>query len=679
MAVKTKLILTFSTINDVSLEENISINMNTGAVSFSALETYKTLRTSNNQVTLATTGTLANENAKNFAQAINLDGTLFGLNAVRVDNVVTLSLDNESYYFEGATGTLIDNSKVSLSDETAPEVIEKTVTLNSYTANVSTPCVDINAILDVTGGNNIYNVYIDDVLTLSNQTTPITVPLKRGEINSLRVVDTTGATIGTITVTNPRKLISSDISTSVQNLVSGSNINISVTYISPYVSPYTYSLDGITYQVSGTYTGLPPDTYTIYVKDNLGCVTSTSIVVDGVTTITDTIFRISDINALRFAEYPIGKKNYKNTLSCDELRLISYPYYQKFLENDVITTQFKTNAQYINIFTIDENGTTNSLSPLKRTNNTGLVAKSTSTYFDLGDGRSAIYFGVVDLLDPITDNVIGNADYGFTLPVWANKAGNYVNIEGIGEVEIDAIGYSDTYEAFILEFAIAYNGSPVEKKISATYNLQPYEVYEFVTTMSNEPNEFNVVIETGKSANEIDFTYISEGIKIVEDYKTLFEIDYYMIDNENVGDMVYQTGIKHKLRLDGYVTYLGEQLTEGYDGDKEFYVTDNKVYHTEKFSFLRLSSEMAHKLRLVFAHTFLKINGIQYKIASVPEVPESEFSNYKNFFVTLKSGGNLLLTDQQEEILGTSEGLEIEAGFTAVQGKSLLLWTKTNG
>lgn len=679
MAVKTKLLLTFSTVNDIVVEENISINMNTGAVAFSMVETYKTLRTSNNQVTLSTSGTLANENAKNFAEAINLDGTLLGLTATRIDNVVTLSLSNESFYFEGATGTLINNSKISLTDVTSPEVVEKTVTLNSYTANVSTPCVDINGIIDVTGGNNLYNVYVDNVLTLSNQTTPITVPLKRGQLNSLRVVDTAGATIGTITVTNPRKVISSDITTTISNLSSGSTLNISVKFISPFVSPYEYSLNGVDYQVSGTFTGLPPLTYTVYVKDNLGCVTTTSVVVDGVTTVTDTVFRISDINALRFAKYPSGKKNYKNTLSCNELRLIAYPYHQKFLETDVITTQFKTNAKYINIYTIDENDNTNTLSALKRTNNIGLSAKSTSTYFDLGDGRSGIYFGVVDLLDPITDAVIGNADYGFTLPVWANTEGNYVNIEGIGQVQIDATIFSDTYEAFVLVFNIAYTGVPVERKISANYNLQPYEVYEFVTTMSNEPLEFNVVIEVGKSENEIDFTYVSEKIIRVKDYDSLFDIDYSMLDNENTGDMVYQTGIKHKLRLDGYVTYLGEQLTEGYDGDKEFYVTDNKVYHSEKFSFFRLSSEMAHKLRLVFSHTNLVINGVEYKIADNPEVPDSEFSNYKNFFVTLKSVGNLLLTDQQEQITGTSESLEIEAGFTAVQGKSLLLWTKTNG
>lgn len=45
------------------------------------------------------------------------------------------------------------------------------------------------------------------------------------------------------------------------------------------VQPYTYSLDGTTYQASNTFTGLAAGSYTGYVKDAMGCVSTKSITV----------------------------------------------------------------------------------------------------------------------------------------------------------------------------------------------------------------------------------------------------------------------------------------------------------------------------------------------------------------------------------------------------------------
>ncbi len=306
------------------------------------------------------------------------------------------------------------------------------------------------------------------------------------------------------------------------------------------------------------------------------------------------------------------------------------------------------------------------------TANTGLRAKSTCTYFSLGDGRSAVYFGVVDLLDYNTDDFIETVDFGFSLPEWANKQGDYVVIENIGEVQISAVGYSETYEAFILEFDIAYNGSPVERKISALYSLTPYEVYEVSTDMSTTPSKFNIVIECGVDANNINFTYISETIEIVEDDDFLLRIDYW--DNENKGGMVYQTGIKNTIRMFGKMNYMGDQETEGYNGDQEYFVTDNVIYNSSELTINRLTSAMAHKMRLVLSHSELYINGIRSKLYESPEISGDENNNFKVFKALVKQSGNEFLTDAQEQI--TSEGGALSAAIEASKDKSFLLWTK---
>ena len=44
-----------------------------------------------------------------------------------------------------------------------------------------------------------------------------------------------------------------------------------------------------------------------------------------------------------------------------------------------------------------------------------------------------------------------------------------------------------------------------------------------------------------------------------------------------------------------------------------------------------------------------------------------------------KKPGYLLLENVDDEVTGTSIGLEVSAGISAIQGKALLLWTKNNG
>lgn len=650
----------------------IDIGIQTNSSEGFLKETFRIVRSSSNQVTIGEDSAI---NASNFETALNLDGSLFYIETSRFGNGVTISFTNDTYYFTTVTGSLIDNNKVIVTTTQGEEVTEKTLTFNSYTSFISDVCTKANAIIDATGGNGIYDVYVDNVLTLQNQTTPITIPLNRGLGNVVRVTSQ-NEDIGSVLLKVPRKLSTSDINFMVTNLSSGTNIQATVSFISPYVSPYEYSLDGITYQESNVFTNLANGDYNFYVKDALGCAISKLININSITKVVETIFDISDINPIRYSKYNVGKKNYKNTLSCNDLRLISTQFNHLYLDTDIIGTQFKTNAQYINVFTLDANLNKNTLTAFKQTSNTGLQAKSTCTYFDLGNDRSGIYFGLVDLLNPINNDVIGNANFGFILPEWANKEGKYVVIDGIGEVAIDSIGYSDFYESFIIEFNIPYNGSPIEKTLFSEYNLQPYEVYEFNTIMSNEQERFNIVIEVGTDANNIDFTYISESVRKVEDSEFLFDIDYW--GEKNVGRFVYQTGIKNKIRINGLVDYIGEQATEGYDGDSEYYVTDNTIYHSERFSFFRISSQVAHNLRLVFASEELEINGISYKLAEPPEISQSDGNaNLKNFFVTLKSSGNLILEDVSEQISENSSNLEFEYLIGINKNKGSLLWTKT--
>ena len=670
------LTMTFGGGSNVLIDTDLTVKVNIGGSQvIKRLESFKTSRT--NSRTVAVPNPYSdNDVTKNYSDAWNIDHQYYSgesiLPATYSGNVVTISLLNSDWQFDSVIGTAIDNLSVSFSINNDAPTVAKKLTINGYSKSVGNECTKCLVELLCEGGTSPYNVYINNTLQLSNQTSPISATIDRANSSNIRVTDSANVLIGNETSFANRKVETNDITTKVTNSSSGSTINVSVSFISADVSPYQYSLDATNYQTSNVFTGQAPGTYTIYVKDNFDCVASRQVVVDGTTTVTETVFDISEINALRFAKYDIGKKNQKNTLSNNELRLTSYTYFQKYLENDVITTQFKTNAQYINCFYLDKNNAVTQLSEIKKTNNIGLKQKSTSTYFNLENGKSGIYFGVVNLLDYDTEAFVETVNYGFALPQWANTKGSLVNIDGIGQVPINNIVYSETYNSFVLEFNISYTGSAItDKIISAEYNLQPYEIYEFDTTVIKD---CNVIIEVGTASDNINFTYISECIKMVEDSKFLFDITYW--DDENKGNMNYQTNIKHKLRLNGYQDDIGEQETEGYNGDKEFYVTDNVVYDVQKFTFKQLSSQMANKLRLVIAHKYLLINGLYYKLSEAPEVSGDGNYNLKTFSVSLKQGGERFLTDEQENITNTSDGEGIRIALASAQGKGILSWTK---
>ncbi len=621
--------------------------------------------------------------ASNLVIAWNLDYANWGgvNNAIATQNAneVIITFLNPSWQVTSVTGDAISGGDVSFLVDNPPIEEDVSIVLDSFTTPGSNFCTEAVTNLIVEGGNDLYNVYELPSLTQvkTSVSSPIALDTARGTNVNYRITDTTGFLIGEILINTPRKIISEDISVVLLNLTSGTTLTINVVHINSDILPLTYSLDDITYESENIFTGLAPNTYTIYVKDDWGCVSSTTVVVDGTTTITETIAIISEINALHFALIEDGKKNYKNTLSCDELKPLTYPYFHRYILADIIPTQFKTNAKYINIYGIDGDGVQTPISEIQKTENTGLQAKSTSTYFNLGNGRSGIFFGVVDLLDYDTEAILESTNFGFTLPEWANEKGDIVLIEGIGEIQVDSVGYSDLYQAFVLEFNITYTGVAVEKIISAIYNLQPYEVYEFNTFMNAMPELFNIVIEFGVDSGNITHQFISEKIKRFEDNDRYFDIDYS--DPENKGHMVYQTGISHKIRLEGIQDYLGEQETEGYNGDTDFFVTDNTVFRSIRYTFFRLSSEMLHKLRLIFPHKTLIINGISHKIAEIPEIKTDINNNYKTFSITLKTGGNEFLTTEQEEITGTAEADSIAGAIESSQGKALVLWTKNNG
>lgn len=81
----------------------------------------------------------------------------------------------------------------------------------------------------------------------------------------------------TVNITQPTALSLNASPTAITCF--GSNNGMIMALASNGTPGYTYSIDGTTYQAATNFTGLTPGTYTVYAKDNNGCITSFSTTV----------------------------------------------------------------------------------------------------------------------------------------------------------------------------------------------------------------------------------------------------------------------------------------------------------------------------------------------------------------------------------------------------------------
>ena len=124
-----------------------------------------------------------------------------------------------------------------------------------------------------TSGTIPYTYSIDGIVFQSSNTF---TGLKAGAY-TVTVKDAGSCTNTTgVTVSNSSSL---QVSTTVSGTTCGSNNGSIVISASGGTLPYQYSINGTTYQTSGTYINLAAGTYTVFVKDAGGCLNSKTVLV----------------------------------------------------------------------------------------------------------------------------------------------------------------------------------------------------------------------------------------------------------------------------------------------------------------------------------------------------------------------------------------------------------------
>lgn len=373
-----------------------------------------------------------------------------------------------------------------------------------------------------------------------------------------------------------------------------------------------YSLNNIDWQTSNVFSGLDVGTFMFWVRDQLGAVVSKNFTVTEFGIYTP-YFYISKANSIRFANRitwgdAANYKNDENTLGAEVDVDLAYNGCQNFKTANVITTQFKSNYENNVVKVVKQDLTEVTVPVTKMTSNIALKDKRDARKYNLGSGKTGIYFTSGNIYNFDTNAIIEPHYMAGTLPVWAS-IGSYINI-GSAWFTIDDILYDETKAADVLVISETYTGADVDVVVGAIYNDFNYEVYEFSIDMVDYIDETIQVRINNDDDHFESVVHLSEKIQVAVGFPKNVEIKYW---NEDNTDIFYATGIRHLINVE-----LTKQ--EGVsEGESDTYKTDTsalllsaQLYEADKFTFEPVSKEIWRKLMIALSHKYVFINGVQY-------------------------------------------------------------------
>jgi hypothetical protein len=545
----------------------------------------------------------------NYKNAFNLDYNSTGLfTLTTVDGpvnsgigVVTIQANFAGAVFVGESNEFVN---VLIENEAASPVFEiDSIVFSPEIGQESSRCT-INV-----ATNHLATKLLQPFVTNPNTANPIIFTAYRATTFNVEVEDVNGLKV-LQSVTTPAYLNTDNFTLNVVNSPDGGTLNIS--NVNSDGLELQYSLDNITWQTSPIFSGLESGNFTLWIKDQLGYSISKLFAVNEFG-IYSPYFYISKSNSFRFANRISwgDSANYKtdeNTLSHEVDCEIPYTEIQQFQSADVITTQFKSNYG-TNVATIIKTDLSEVNVPVvKKSNNIGVKDKRDAFKYNLGNGKTGLYFISGNIYDYVTGLSTGTHFLNGSLPEWA-IIGNYFKIDSSWFL-IEEIFFDEAKNADVLSFSNVYAGADVAVITSSVFNRFNYEVYEFEIDMVDYIDQYFQVRINNTDISFTEIIHLSEKIWCKVKHDNVLEIKY---SNSSNTDMFYGTGIENLIRQQ-YTYFKGKS-----DEDSEVHKTDTNsillnadVYEVDEIVFEPVTKEIWRKMVLALSHENVTINGVGY-------------------------------------------------------------------
>lgn len=545
----------------------------------------------------------------NYKNAFNLDYNSTGLfTLTTVDGpvnsgigVVTIQANFAGAVFVGESNEFVN---VLIENEAAsPEFAIDSIVFSPEIGQESSGCTITVAT------NHLATSILQPFERWINTDNPIVFTAYRNRTFNIEVEDVNGLKV-LQSVTTPAYLNTDNFTLNVVNSPDGGTLNIS--NVNSNGLELQYSLDNSSWQTSPIFSGLESGNFTLWIKDQLGYSISKPFAVTEFG-IYSPYFYISKSNSFRFANRIAwgDSANYKtdeNTLSYEVDCEIPYTEIQQFQSADVITTQFKSNYG-TNVATIIKTDLSEVNVPVvKKSNNIGVKDKRDAFKYNLGNGKTGLYFISGNIYDYVTGLSTGTHFLNGSLPEWA-IIGNYFKIDSSWFL-IEEIFFDEAKNADVLSFSNVYTGADVAVVTSSVFNRFNYEVYEFAIDMVDYIDQYFQVRINNTDNSFTEIIHLSEKIWCKVKHENVLEIKY---SNSSNTDMFYGTGIENLIRQQ-YTYFKGKS-----DEDSEVHKTDTNsillnadVYEVDEIVFEPVTKEIWRKMVLALSHENVTINGIGY-------------------------------------------------------------------
>ncbi|AMM50354.1 hypothetical protein TH61_03010 [Rufibacter sp. DG15C] len=221
------------------------------------------------------------------ASCLNNDGVLTIGNVSGGTAPYTYAVNGSSFQTEASFTGLAAGTYTLTAKDVNGCTVTKTVTIqvnvptNFTTSVTSSTCGNDNGsitVSQITGGTAPYT-YSKDGLTF--QTSSTLTDLLAGT-HSITVKDSKGCTFTKqVTVTNIAGP-SNFVATAKASTCGNANGELVLTGVTGGTAPYTYSIDGFTFQTSATFTALTAGTYTATAKDANGCTMTKQVTISNI-------------------------------------------------------------------------------------------------------------------------------------------------------------------------------------------------------------------------------------------------------------------------------------------------------------------------------------------------------------------------------------------------------------
>ena len=581
--------------------------------------------------------------ASNYAQSFQVDYDnidLFEVQFNPADNTVVIQSDDDNVF----DGFSISGSFATALVSNTPSVTSLVITNVSYLPNATNQCSKVKVRIDA---NIAFTGITQPITATQTAANFIEFEFDRSLNYPIRIntADSRVATRSALFQITPPFIVSNELIVSESSTPQG--VNLSVAYGGNLTSfanvVFEYSLDNTTFQTSNTFTGLLNGTYTIYVRDNFGCVINTSYVIGNFVPGQNSAppyFYISPSNPLPFTitRDKVDNENYNmdNLITENQLNYPRFGYSCPFKPSDgVLSFQVRSSYAVSTAKLVDCEGTEidTAAFQVKTTNINAFDSRDAFKYSD-ANLRLRVFFTSGN-----TYNEAGTATGSFNLNgnyPSAYNVGSFIRIDSTYEVITDIVFNSD-FERWELLTANILVGAVADTAIIAStyFNIQPYEVYEVAFDISTLDGYFQIVLEYGTTALPTLGSAYSEQIHISEDHENN-HLFVYGSDQDN--DIVWSTGFIGRFRVpyDVAPVYAPSDELDTYQSDSKLVQLESRVYDQYNFSFYGIPYKVVEQISKVLVNNGIFIDGMQLAKNSTPEIEALGASNLYRMDVTLQ-------------------------------------------